>query len=89
MKCRNSTIFKALSRLIIKLPVCEDEERDRRRLLTQLEAALNVMDRFDTADGLLTASESTFYWIFFLDILPPGLSGMNAAFKLRLSGTAN
>lgn len=76
----------------MKIAVCEDEERDRRRLLKQLEAALNVLELeaevecFDTAEKLLAAAESTFYSIFFLDILLPGLSGMNAALKLRRSG---
>ena len=76
----------------MKIAVCEDDSRDRERLCAQLGRAMEDLAvqaelvEFDTAEDLLQAAESTYFSAFFLDILLPGLSGMDAALKLRRKG---
>ncbi|MEG0740578.1 MAG: LytTR family DNA-binding domain-containing protein [Clostridia bacterium] len=76
----------------MKIAICEDDGSDRDLLHRQLAQAiqdLNVnaeVEAFQTAEQLLKAAEKTYFSIFFLDILLPGLSGMDAALKLRQLG---
>ncbi len=77
----------------MKIAVCEDNGKDRDKLLKQLTAAMKrlTVDAdvavFEDAEELLKeASGTTFFSMFFLDILLPGMSGMEAALKLRRLG---
>lgn len=76
----------------MKIAVCEDNVKERDRLCKQLMRALKQqeveagIDVFETAEELLMAADKTFYSMFFLDILLPGISGMDAALKLRREG---
>lgn len=77
----------------MKIAVCEDNAKDRDKLLKQLTAEIKRLGMdaevavFETAEELLKeASDKTFFSMFFLDILLPGLSGMDAALKLRRLG---
>lgn len=76
----------------MKIAVCEDNEKDREKLRKQLAKALKRreveadIEEFPDAEELLAAAGKTYYSIFFLDILLPGLSGMEAALKLRRQG---
>lgn len=76
----------------MKIAVCEDNERDREQFCQQLQAAMERqevvadVEVFETAEELLKAAGKTFYSIFFFDILLPGISGMDAALKLRRQG---
>lgn len=76
----------------MKIAVCEDNERDREQFCQQLQAAMERqevvadVEVFGTAEELLKAAGKTFYSIFFFDILLPGMSGMDAALKLRRRG---
>lgn len=76
----------------MKIALCDDNLEERDFLYSQLNAAMEKMGMaadivvFDTADEMLKAAEKAFYSIFFLDILLPGISGMDAALKLRRQG---
>lgn len=76
----------------MKIAVCEDHLNDRESLCKQIETVVNQLEIkaeievFTTAEELLKAADKTFYAIFFLDILLPGISGMEAAMKLRRDG---
>lgn len=76
----------------MKIAICEDDGKDRAKLRKQLEKALKRreteadIEEFATAEELLDAAKKTYYSIFFFDILLPGLSGMEAALKLRREG---
>lgn len=76
----------------MKIAVCEDNEKDRETLCGQLASALTRrgaeadLETFSTAEELLETAEKTFYSMFFFDILLPGMSGMDAALKLRRQG---
>lgn len=76
----------------MKIAVCEDDGKDREKLRKQLKKALDRrameadIEEFSTAEELLDAARSTYYSIFFLDILLPGMTGMEAALKLRRQG---
>lgn len=77
----------------MKIAVCEDNVKDREKLLKQLTAAMKYLEVdaeitvFESAEELLKeASDKTFFSVFFLDIFLPGLSGMEAALKLRRLG---
>lgn len=76
----------------MKIAVCEDNEKDRELLCEQLQKAMERQELiadvevFGTAEELLKAAGKTFYSIFFFDILLPGMSGMDAALKLRRQG---
>lgn len=76
----------------MKIAVCEDDERDREQFCRQLQAAMERrelaadVEVFETAEELMKAADKTFYSIFFFDILLPGMSGMDAALKLRRQG---
>lgn len=76
----------------MKIAVCEDNERDRETLCAQLKDALAKreaeadIEEFSTAEELLKAAKKTYYSMFFLDILLPGMSGLDAALKLRRQG---
>ena len=76
----------------MRIAVCEDDGNDRNLLCQQLEQAmrfLNIIaevEAFETAEELLKAADKTYFSIFFLDILLPGMSGMDAALKLRRLG---
>ena len=76
----------------MKIAVCEDNEKDRELLCGQLRKAMEqlevdaVVEVFETGEDLLKAAEKTFYSIFFFDILLPGISGVEAALKLRRQG---
>lgn len=76
----------------MKIAICEDNEKDRELLLEQLHKAMTDhgvdadVELFGTAEELLKAAGRTFYSIFFFDILLPGISGLDAALKLRRQG---
>lgn len=76
----------------MKIAVCEDNVKERELLCEQIRTAMELRDVnaeleiFETAEELLKAAEKTFFSMFFLDILLPGLSGMDAALKLRRAG---
>ncbi|MEG0494332.1 MAG: LytTR family DNA-binding domain-containing protein [Clostridia bacterium] len=76
----------------MKIAICEDDGNDRDRLCHQLALAIQALnisaevETFETAEQLLKAADQTYFSIFFLDILLPGLSGMDAALKLRQLG---
>lgn len=76
----------------MRIAVCEDDGNDRDLLCQQLEQAMRFMniiaevEAFETAEELLKAADKTYFSIFFLDILLPGMSGMDAALKLRRLG---
>ncbi len=76
----------------MKIAICEDDAKDREKLRKQLNKALERremeadIEEFSTAEELLDAAQSTYYSIFFLDILLPGMTGMDAALKLRRQG---
>lgn len=76
----------------MRIAVCEDNVKDREKLCRQLSKALKQrgieagIDEFHTSEELLKAADKTFYSIFFMDILLPGISGMEASLKLRREG---
>ncbi|WP_390527110.1 LytR/AlgR family response regulator transcription factor [[Clostridium] hylemonae] len=88
LETNRSTIRRA----IMKIAVCEDNTKDRQKLCRQLKKALERreveagLEEFATAEELLHAARKTYYSIFFLDILLPGMTGMDAALKLRRQG---
>lgn len=77
----------------MKIAICEDNENDRETLCAQLKSSLARreiqadIEAFSTAEALLEEAEKTYYSMFFFDILLPGLSGMDAALKLRRKGS--
>lgn len=78
---------------IMKIAVCEDSAKDRDKLLKQLQAVMKHLEVdadvtvFESAEELLKeAADKTFFSMFFLDILLPGISGMEAALKIRRLG---
>ena len=77
----------------MKIAVCEDRAKDRDKLLKQLQAVMKRLEvdadvtMFESAEELLKeAADKTFFSMFFLDILLTGMSGMEAALKLRRLG---
>lgn len=76
----------------MKIAVCEDNERDREAFCEQIQGAMERqgviadVEVFENAEELLKAAGKTFYSIFFFDILLPGMTGIDAALKLRRQG---
>ncbi|BDF04053.1 LytR/AlgR family response regulator transcription factor [[Clostridium] hylemonae] len=76
----------------MKIAVCEDKEKEQDLLCELIKTAMARRDVdaelevFGTAGELLKAAKKTFFSMLFLDILLPGLSGMDAALKLRREG---
>lgn len=76
----------------MKIAVCEDNNKERKALCEQIKTAMARQDveaeieEFGTAEELLKAAKKIFFSMFFLDFLLPGISGMDAALKLRREG---
>ena len=76
----------------MKIAVCEDNNKERKALCEQIKTAMARQDveaeieEFGTAEELLKAAKKIFFSMFFLDILLPEISGMDAALKLRREG---
>lgn len=77
---------------MIRIAVCEDDEIQLKIILTFIEEFLNKTGRkayvnnFSKGEELLQEALSDVYDIYFLDLLMPGLNGMEVAKKLRAVG---
>lgn len=77
----------------MKIAICEDNQKDSKLLQdliskslkkNEVEADLCV---FETAEELLESAETTYYSMFFLDVLLPDASGIEAAKAIRRDGS--
>ena len=77
----------------MRFAICEDSQKEREKLIKQLTLAMKVLDVdaqidwYETGEELLKGVNKVYYSGFFLDILLPGISGLEVALKLRRLGS--
>ena len=77
----------------MKIAICEDNAAEREALAAQLTtlAQRRRLDAevlaYDSGESLLAAGKKHLFSIVFIDIYLPGMNGMEAALKLRKSGS--
>jgi len=73
----------------MKIAICDDDSQDLLRIASLVESYRNIHKAdltyisFQSAAELLFSMERTDYDVLFLDVLMPGLNGMQAAREIR------
>lgn len=77
----------------MKIAICEDNLKESKQLQEMIQKSLKKQEVeaelcvFENAEELLESAEKTYYAIFFLDVMLPDMSGIEAAKQIRRDGS--